>query len=380
MGPNSYASAINSLGVVVGAAQTNGTARAFIWRRRTGARYLPSVTGDWTAAGGVNDRGDVVGVSQPDAVLWRNDGRIFRIPAGTLSQEPCESVLFGAGLINDSRLVVGGGAGDCDPSGFMYTWDASHLTTCHTSGCPNYTYVGFDVGAAGLTEQGMMVGASGYYADPMAQPFTYMNGTFTWLPLLLDLPGVSVGGAEAVNRDGSLIVGWSTKLIQAPYQTANRAVEWSGPSHIVRDLTPRLPQPWDDSGADSVNKAGTVLLHYYDYGTSTYTFRLRTPDGHLYPIDALIPYPGRWTSIQPFAINDNGVIIGEAMRNGTPRAVILTPIRPEPGTVPLARRAGPAAQRLIAPRGCLHSAAKHAPLSPRQALLMAAATGCASHL
>jgi hypothetical protein len=283
-------------------------------------------------------------------------------------------VIFRAGLINDSRLVVGNDAGDCDPSTFMYTWDAAHQTTCHTTACPNYTTVGFDVGASGLTEDGMMVGASGYYADPMAQPFTYKDGTFTWLPLLVDLPGVSIGAAESVTRDGSLIVGWSTKLL--PDRTVNHAVEWSGPSHTVRDLTPRLPQPWDDSAADSVNEAGTVLLHYYDYATSTFTFRLRTPDGHRYPIDALIPYPGRWTSIQPTAINDKGLIIGEAMRNGTTRAVILTPIRSRPGTIPLGRRAGSASQHLIAPNGCHGLATTNGPVSMREALLLAATSTC----
>jgi hypothetical protein len=376
LGPNSYAWGLNTWGVVVGSRRTSSSARAFVWSRRAGARYLPSVTGDWTEAYGINDRGDVVGVSQPDAVLWRSDGRIFRIPAGTISEEPCESSLFVAGLVNDRRLVVGDGAGDCDPSGTMFTWDASHTTTCHTTACPNYVSLGFDLGAGGLTEDGRIVGGSGYYSDPLAQPFIYGHGTFTWLPLLLNLPGVSVGSASSVTPDGSLIVGWSTKLVQAPYQTANRAVEWSGPSHSVRNLTPRLSQPWDDSAADSVNEAGTILLHYYDYGSSSFAFRLRTPAGHLYPIDALIPNPGRWTSIQPIAINDRGVIIGEAIRNGTPRAVILTPLQPKAGTVPLDHRAGPAIQRLASPPTCHQSAVARAPLALRQALLMAETAGC----
>lgn len=376
VGPNSYAWAVNSRGVVVGSTQTAGTSRAFVWHRRTGARLLPSVTGDWTAAMGINDRGDIVGVSQPDAVLWRNDGRIFRIPAGVINQEPCESVLYGAGYINNDRVVVGSGAGDCDPSSSLYTWDALRTSPCHTAGCPNFTNIGFDLSAGGLTDDGVIVGGTGSYADPMAQPFTYANGTFTYLPLLDDIPGVSIGQAQSVTRDGSRIVGYTTKLIQAPYDTANRAVEWSGSSHSIRNLTPRLRQPWDDSAADSVNEAGAILLHFYDYGSSTATYRLRTPAGRLYPIDALVPRPGRWTSIQPVAINDHGVIIGEAMRNGTPRAVILTPIRSAAGTVPPARRAGPALQRSIAPLGCPSSFARHTPVSPHQALMFAATTGC----
>jgi hypothetical protein len=48
-----------------------------------------------------------VGISGLDAVMWRNDGRIFRVPAGAQSADPCGVAVYAAHLINDARLIAG---------------------------------------------------------------------------------------------------------------------------------------------------------------------------------------------------------------------------------------------------------------------------------
>jgi uncharacterized membrane protein len=303
---------------VVGSKLVGTGARAFVWRPRTGLRFLRSLHGA-TFAHDINDRGDIVGISGLDAIMWRNGGRIFRVPAGIPSDDPCSVVVYVAHLINDARLIAGSGSDACAPDVGIYTWNAARATACHRYTCPNFT--GLALGfARGLDEHGTLVGVTSFLTDPMSVAFMYRDGAFTYLDLLTNIPGVSIGAADAINRSGSEIVGSSST---ANYQ--NHAVMWTAPNRTVHDLTPHLSAPWDDSNADAVNDSGTVLLSLYDQETGRFMHVLRTPEGHRFALDQLIANRGAWTSITPIAMNNRGVIVGEAVRNGTRRAVILTP-------------------------------------------------------
>jgi probable HAF family extracellular repeat protein len=317
-GPLSSANSVNSAGAVVGSKLVGTGARAFVWRPRTGLRFLPSLHGA-TFAHDINDRGDIVGISGLDAIMWRNDGRIFRVPAGIQSDDPCGVVMYVAHLINDARLIAGSGSSACAPDAGVYTWNAAGATACHTDTCSNFTSLALGV-ARGLDEHGTLVGVTSFLTDPMSVAFMYRDGAFTYLDLLTNIPGVSIGEANAINRSGSVIVGTSST---ANYE--NHAVTWTAPNRTVHDLTPHLGAPWDQSAADAVNDGGTVLLSLYDQQTGRFMHVLRTPDGHRFPLDGLITNRGAWSSITPTAINNRGVIVGEAVRNGTSRAVILTP-------------------------------------------------------
>jgi probable HAF family extracellular repeat protein len=76
-GPNTFAYAVNDLGVVVGQSDLSGPYdyHAFIW---LGGQILDLNAGDHSAAFGINDRNEVVGVSgeldqtPKFGFLWRN--------------------------------------------------------------------------------------------------------------------------------------------------------------------------------------------------------------------------------------------------------------------------------------------------------------------
>ncbi len=77
---NHMAFAINNQGQAVGSSDLTGDAtfHAFLWSQSTGMQDLQTVAGDYaSSASGINDNGDVVGVSldssfNPRAFLWRN--------------------------------------------------------------------------------------------------------------------------------------------------------------------------------------------------------------------------------------------------------------------------------------------------------------------
>jgi probable HAF family extracellular repeat protein len=63
-GPCSFAYDVTDDGIVVGESGTGeGAVRAFVWTASLGMRALPTLDGDYTQALGINNRGEIVGVS-----------------------------------------------------------------------------------------------------------------------------------------------------------------------------------------------------------------------------------------------------------------------------------------------------------------------------
>jgi probable HAF family extracellular repeat protein len=75
---------INDSGQVVGySANATGAGRAFGWSRSDGIRDLGGLPGCcYTIAHGVNNRGEIVGMSAGQAIIWSNSGEISVITGG----------------------------------------------------------------------------------------------------------------------------------------------------------------------------------------------------------------------------------------------------------------------------------------------------------
>lgn len=118
---------INNRGVVVGGSSLAGnkTAHAFLWTRDFGMKDLGVLPGDFNSGAiAVNDRGEVVGVSNDDkgnlrAFLWRNG---LMTDLNTLAPADSPLYLLFASGINNRGEIVGFGA---TPSGDLHAFLAT---------------------------------------------------------------------------------------------------------------------------------------------------------------------------------------------------------------------------------------------------------------
>jgi probable HAF family extracellular repeat protein len=185
---------LNDLGQVVGL--SNG--RPFLWENGV-MRELPGLGGGgWAAA--INDRGQVVGASyEPvpgdpygsilNAVLWDGDQtvRLGRLPEDTHSE---------GGLINQAGMVVAHSYPFSWYPKRAFLWTAGTITRLTTI----YQYYG----ATDMNEIGTIVGEQ-RPGNTSQRAFVWELGETTLLPLL---DGTN-NSATAVNSIGT-VVGWAT--------------------------------------------------------------------------------------------------------------------------------------------------------------------------
>ena len=194
-GTFSRATSINNRGQVVGVSDVatnvqHAVQHAFLWR--AGAMTdLGTLGGDSSEAVAINDRGQVVGTSDTasgaqHAFLWENGSMI---DLGTLGGVSSEAV-----AINELGQVVGwsemASAGDDSPPRHAFLWRAGAMTDLGTLG-------GDSSEAMAINDRGQVVGTI-----DRQHAFLWQAGTMTDL----GPPGEVYGVAVAINDSGQIAI------------------------------------------------------------------------------------------------------------------------------------------------------------------------------
>ncbi|MBP0132875.1 MAG: DUF3466 family protein [Nitrosospira sp.] len=265
---------INNSGQVVGYSNTSGknsTMHATIWNGTTPTDLSIVGRESFSWASGINDSGQVVGLSifnsglggmsASRTVIWNGTTPTDLSTLGGLGSQPSG--------INNSGQVVGWST-TSDGTSHATIWNGTTPTDLGTLG-------GLGSVATGINDSGQVVGYSTTLGDPWATHATIWNGT---TPTDLGIVGgAGVSWATAINNSGQ-VVGVSRGL--GPFISPH-ATLWDGTAlHTPTDLNNLL-------SVSAVN-AG-------------------------------------WELIYAFGINDNGWIVGLARTNGANvyHAYLLTP-------------------------------------------------------
>lgn len=338
----SAAQGINDRGQVVGNSwlqDSNGIPaeeKAFSWTPTGGLVSLGTLNGNASYAWDVNNNGVITGwyhypVSPPGttagggyyewAAVWRN-GTGTTIPG--LAQIGLHSVAYG---VNDNNLVVGHTS---SPNGVAFTYDGTTVRYLGTLG--------------GLWSYGMDVNSSGVVAgfadtgeNPSGQPGVYMSRYHAVLysptGAIQDLGTFGTDSYAYKVNDLGLAVGTSigTDGFYHPFL-------WDGTRMIDIVGLGGHGHAW------SINNTGQVVG---DSGNWQSSRAFLYENGTVHDLNTLVPdlanAPGD-NLIQAHDINNLGQIVGYGRHNGRYEAFVLTPngVAPPPGNgAPTARPGGP---------------------------------------
>jgi len=216
VGPRGIVSAINERGQVVGSIVGGPP---FLWENGT-VTYLPSL-GAWATPGDINDRGQVIGVSQlpssttSHAVLW-DDGQIADL--GVLPGDSLSSAAF----ITQSGLVVGMSLNDVFAGGHPFRWERGVLLPMS----PTYQADPLFVSIAGVNERGTVAGIR----NGGREAVVVENG-ITWV-----LPGLE--GSVATRANGINARGDVVGFVYMDNFATQRAVLWRRTSVLTAQGSP----------------------------------------------------------------------------------------------------------------------------------------------
>ncbi len=315
-----YAAGINNSGQVVGhVIDPVGHAHAAYWGE-DGQRLLPEldVSAPYSHAYRINESGQIVGKAgtaegSVHATLWTE----FQVTdIGTLT---------GAGDsfaadISDGGVVVGSSTAEVGQSAFTWTSDGGFVDYGNTEPPFRLAVAGFN----GINNHGLMVGTSYIILDPYHAAFARegQKGLTDLSP-----PGRnSVGMAMAVN-DAGTIVGYQSGgdgSIQATIFREDGSLDQLG--------TLGLEESW----ALDVNQANETVGRAFAFGPGGLITKAFVTSGRdMLDILENSSNPDGWLLVEATAINDHGVIVGNGLFQGEPRAFMATPV-PEPSSVVLA--------------------------------------------
>jgi probable HAF family extracellular repeat protein len=270
LGGNTYASAINNAGQVVGGSTLlNGETHAFLWNKGV-ITDLGTLGGNYSDAMGINERGQVVGVSktaegEDHAFLWERGvmtdlGTVGERSSGALDINARGQIVGGAdgipvmwekGVLVALPLPVGGthcgvqeinaagrSVGQCTVGNTARAvlWDRGVVSDLGTLGGDLAT-------ATGINERGAVVGISWVLFGSGVHPFLWERGTMTDL---------SAQGAPE---------GFIPNAINAGGQIAGH-FGGGGQVHAVvwqRGTLMDLSVPGVDSYVSDINESGQVV-------------------------------------------------------------------------------------------------------------------------
>ncbi len=304
LGPG-RAYAINELGHVAGETELrNGDHHAFRWTP-DGLTDLGTLGGPSSRAFGLNASNLVVGEAETAdgstvACIWRNDEPAGIATGGTVY------------AVNDSGAMAG------------VVNEAAALWTSPESAPQSITARGAIGIAFDLDPAGRVVGQAeaAEAEDRVSRAFLFQNGVTA---ALADLGRGLSSSAQAINRNGA-IAGF---FEPARGQTHAFLFDTNG----LRDLD-TLNNAY--SAAYGMNNKGAVVGVMFN-SPSDDDVAFLWSDGSMYNLNDLLDTRENWNLVEAWGINDAGQIVGYGIKNGTERALLLTPLENAVGRLPRVR-------------------------------------------
>jgi uncharacterized membrane protein len=302
-GGSSYVDGINNVGDVVGESYGGAGWVATVWNGNT-SYPLGTLSYGISAARGINDAGQIAGYSTSQ---WWNGG----FTTATLWNGTTPTVLYAQTARASSSYAYGinnvGQAVGESHVGFGY------VATLWNGTVPTYLspHTGGNSTATGINDVGQVVGYSYGNAGNFA---IIWNGT---IPTILGTPRSGSSYAYGINNAGK-VVGMSSN------RGNNLATLWNG----------TIPTYLGDGSANDINNVGQVVGKSLSigFGYVATLWNGMTPT-YLNTFLSSSNISAGWTLSNATAINDKGVIIGDAFnsKTGISEGFVLSPI-PEPET------------------------------------------------
>jgi probable HAF family extracellular repeat protein len=219
LGANTYGSAINSSGQIVGYTVITGMDQAFLWANGT-LTFLDMSGGFAAQAFGINDSGQIVGeiagltgsTNIYDAVLWAN-GTVTNV-GSTLSGPSAPSGINASGQVVGTFQVGTNTVCSTDVEN-AFIWTAGVITNLDPS-------TSLDSVATAINDAGEAVGNVQSPPGCGAQAAVFAGGTTTILPQLPGGDSSTQTVANAINNAGQIVGYMSTPDLGA----SNTAVLW----------------------------------------------------------------------------------------------------------------------------------------------------------
>ena len=269
---DSVALAISADGqVVVGESESSSGTQAFRWTRSGGISGLGflSLADPASSARAISSNGSVIVGSSNDASgVWRAfrwSGGVFTL-LNAQSCSSCDPITEGLGLSSDGQVAVGSSAargGGSSPLHLDPVRWAGGGTTLSDLG--NLSGGNEEIGAAfGASQNGAVI--VGNHTSSAGKDAWYWTGSgLIALPHLFGGTPIAAS-ANAVSRDGTTIVGFSTKrTITLPGGTVvaadSQAVKWTGANYTTATQLGSLSgATFVDSEALAVSQNGGVIV------------------------------------------------------------------------------------------------------------------------
>jgi len=319
-GEESVSSGLNNKGQIVGGADTAARGKGpefityvFLWEKGK-IRRLAGLNGSHAYVTALNDAGQMAGAYSPDPLKASfqaarfYDGQIKML--GGFSSNVRGFSLSQAEAINDKGQIVG------VSNNQAFFWDKGHLRRL----APPPGFRAAD--ARAVNNRGEAAGKGEKLIEGATRTHALLWSSSGAARDLGVLPGYTDSIARGMNDQGQ-IVGWVSALQGTPGHKISfhtQAFLWQGGKLRGLGSIHRIP----DSKAAAINAHGQVVGNAYQQIDEA---ALLWENGHVYELNTLVPKGSGWKMQNAVDINAQGWIIGNGIHNGIRRAFLLRPIK-----------------------------------------------------